>query len=90
MLTALTMPSPLPCSVDPKGLGHTFMVHGAACLKSTTKPNCTFTGGGAPPAKMFVIDVKDLLGSDWRVGGCACMYRTFDLKTAFVALPACC
>lgn len=44
-----------------------FLVHGQACLKSTTHPNCTFMGGSTPPGRMFAIDVRDLLGSDWRV-----------------------
>jgi hypothetical protein len=38
-----------------------------ACVKSQTRPQCGFTGGGAPPAKMFAIDTKELLGGDWRV-----------------------
>lgn len=52
--------------VDPKGQGNTFLVHGQACLKSQTRPQCAFTGGSTPPAKMFVVDVKDLMQSDWR------------------------
>ncbi|EFN50639.1 expressed protein [Chlorella variabilis] len=52
--------------VDPKGGGHVFLVHGQACMRSQTRPQCGFTGGGTPPAKMFMIDVKDLLQGDWR------------------------
>ncbi len=53
--------------MDPKGAGHMFLVHGQACVKSQTRPQCSFTGGGAPPAKMFSIDVKELMQGDWRV-----------------------
>lgn len=56
------------CRTDPKGLGHLFIIHGQACLRSSTKPNCSFTGGGAPPAKLYALDVKELMGGDWRVG----------------------
>ena len=55
------------CRVDPKGTGHLFLVHGQACLKSATRPQCSFEGGSAPPAKTFVIDVKELMAGDWRV-----------------------
>ena len=53
--------------MDPKGAGHLFLVHGQACLKSAARPQCSFEGGSAPPAKMFVIDVKELMAGDWRV-----------------------
>jgi len=53
--------------VDPKGAGSLFLVHGQACLKTTTRPKCSFEGGSAPPAKLFVINIKELIGSEWRV-----------------------
>lgn len=52
--------------VDPKGSGSTFLVHGQACLKSTTKPKCSFEGGGLPPAKLLQLNIKELMGGDWR------------------------
>lgn len=59
---------PLPtCRTDPKGAGAAFLVHGQACLKSTIKPKCSFEGGAAPPAKLFQLSIKELMGGDWRV-----------------------
>lgn len=55
--------------VDPKGAGHVFLVHGQACVKTSARPQCTWQGGGAPPAKMFHVDVRQLMAGDWRVGG---------------------
>ncbi|KAL4860184.1 Vacuolar protein sorting/targeting protein 10 [Chlorella vulgaris] len=52
--------------VDPLASGHVFLVHGQACVKTQARQQCSFTGGGTPPAKMFMIDVKDLMQADWR------------------------
>ena len=38
-----------------------------ACLKSTTKPKCSFEGGGLPPAKLVQLNIRELMGGDWRV-----------------------
>ncbi|KAL4423249.1 hypothetical protein ABPG77_000041 [Micractinium sp. CCAP 211/92] len=74
--------------VDPKAAGHLFLVHGQACLKSTTHPNCTFMGGSTPPGRMFAIDVRDLLGSDWR--DCNAAAGSSDYETWAVPKPDTC
>ena len=73
-----------PSRVDPKGGGHVFLVHGQACAKSLTRPQCGFAGGGTPPSKMFVIDVKDLMGSEWRVRPAALVLRLALVSALFL------
>ena len=42
---------------------------GTACEKKEAHPTCTReTGGQSPAGKMYVIDVKDIMGSDFQVG----------------------
>lgn len=79
-----------PARIDPKAAGHLFLVHGQACLKSTTRPNCTFTGGATLPGRMFPIDVRDLLGSDWRVSASAAPAHTQSCECAARAVRATC
>ena len=56
------------CRVEPKAASHVFVVHGQACLHSPTHPTCTHTKEGVKPAgKSYVVDLKPILGSDWRV-----------------------
>ena len=44
------------------------MVHGQACLKTPAHPSCTHTKEGTKPGgKIYVVDLKPVLGSDWRV-----------------------
>lgn len=43
-------------------------MHGQACVKTEARPACTFVGGDVPPAKMFVLDIQNLMQGDWRVG----------------------
>lgn len=57
--------------VEPRGASHVFVVHGRAC-PTRAAPGCTHTGGpgaGAPPGKMYVVDVKSLMGASWRECG---------------------
>ena len=45
-----------------------FVVHGQACLHSPAHPTCTHTKEGVKPTgKSYVVDLKPILGSDWRV-----------------------
>lgn len=53
--------------IDLQNSGSVFLVHGTACLKTEAHPTCSFTGGSAPPSKIFVIDVQELIGGRWRV-----------------------
>jgi hypothetical protein len=54
--------------VEPKAASHVFVVHGQACLHSPAHPTCTHTKEGVKPAgKSYVVDLKPILGSDWRV-----------------------
>lgn len=56
------------CRVEPKAASHVFVVHGQACLHSPAHPTCTHTKEGVKPAgKSYVVDLKPILGSDWRV-----------------------
>jgi hypothetical protein len=55
--------------VDPSGGSHIFYAHGHSCTKNPARPACTWTGGGSPPAKIYAVDVKDLMRDDWRVRG---------------------
>jgi hypothetical protein len=53
--------------VDPSGGGRVFLVHGQACARSEARPACTYAGGGGgPPGKLFSVDVRELLGADFR------------------------
>lgn len=52
--------------ISPGGTSTVFVVHGLACLKTEMHPQCGFAGGSAPPGKMYSIDVKDILGGDWK------------------------
>jgi sortilin len=53
--------------VDPSGGGRVFLVHGQACARSEARPACTYMGGGGgPPGKLFSVDVRELLGADFR------------------------
>jgi hypothetical protein len=75
------------CRVDPLASGHVFLVHGQACVKTQARQQCSFTGGGTPPAKMFMIDVKDLMQADWRVG---IISTATPMQAAAPALLYCC
>ena len=58
------------CRVEPKATSHVFVVHGQACLRSPQNPTCSHTKEGVKPAgKIYVVDLKPILGSDWRVRG---------------------
>jgi hypothetical protein len=54
--------------VEPKAASHVFVVHGQACLKSPQHPTCSHTREGVKPAgKNYVVDLKPIMGADWRV-----------------------
>lgn len=54
--------------VEPKAASHVFVVHGQACLKTPQHPTCSHTKEGTKPAgKIYVIDLKPIMGVDWRV-----------------------
>ena len=54
--------------VEPKAASHVFVVHGQACLKSPQHPTCSHTREGVKPAgKIYVVDLKPIMGADWRV-----------------------
>lgn len=59
----------LECSrVEPKATSHVFVVHGQACLTTPAHPTCTHSKEGTKPVgKIYVVDLKPVLGSDWRV-----------------------
>ncbi|GAB4816671.1 hypothetical protein N2152v2_003717 [Parachlorella kessleri] len=65
----LLLSAPSAAGVDASGGGHVFVAHGHSCTKNPARPACTWTGGGTPPAKMYVIDVKDLMREDLRECG---------------------
>ena len=44
-----------------------FVVHGAACRPTERYPTCTHTQGRMPAGKMYLLDIKAILGSDFRV-----------------------
>ncbi|BDA42979.1 Vacuolar protein sorting/targeting protein 10 [Coccomyxa sp. Obi] len=53
--------------VEPKAASHVFVVHGQACLKTPQHPTCSHTKEGTKPAgKIYVIDLKPIMGADWR------------------------
>ncbi|CAL5221253.1 g3408 [Coccomyxa viridis] len=53
--------------VEPKATSHVFVVHGQACLTTPAHPTCTHTKEGTKPVgKIYVVDLKPVLGSDWR------------------------
>ena len=56
------------CRVEPKATSHVFVVHGQACLTTPAHPSCTHSKEGTKPVgKIYVVDLKPVLGSDWRV-----------------------
>jgi sortilin len=65
--------------IEPRGASHVFIVHGKACRRSPTHQACGWdaAGGGAggggaassPPGRMYVLDVRTLMGPDWRECG---------------------
>ena len=58
--------------VEPTATSHTFMVHGEACARSAANPTCTHDKEGQIPAgKLYVVDVKAVMGTDWVV----CMHH---------------
>ena len=82
-------PWPHTCRVDPKGSGSTFIVHGQACLKSTTKPKCSLEGGGQPPAKLLQLNIKELMGGDWRVRAWLCLASWSSCSLLFTGKDCC-
>jgi hypothetical protein len=52
--------------VAPGGNSPLFIVHGTACLKTTSHPGCGFTGGSVPPGKMYAIDFQEILGAEYK------------------------
>ncbi|KAK9828958.1 hypothetical protein WJX72_003046 [[Myrmecia] bisecta] len=53
--------------VEPKSASHVFVVHGEACLKTSEHPTCSYTMSGQPPVgKAYVIDLKQVMGDDWK------------------------
>lgn len=58
------------CRVEPGATSHIFVVHGKACKKSDEKPRCSAIGqDDVPPGRMYVVDIRDLMGVDWKVRG---------------------
>lgn len=56
------------CRVEPQAASHTFIVHGYACQKSDEHPDCTASASQfQTDGKVFVIDVKDVMGTDFKV-----------------------
>lgn len=55
--------------VEPQGASHVFIVHGSECRKSAAHPSCTFDPTVAWQRKgmMYVIDIKAIMGDDWKV-----------------------
>lgn len=53
--------------VDSERASNVFLIIGTACVKSSTHPDCSFTGGSNPPGLMYAIDLPDVVGGDWRV-----------------------
>ena len=54
--------------VEPSAASHMFVVHGKACEKRPEHPTCTHTLSGANPAgRMYILDFRPLMGTDWRV-----------------------
>ena len=46
-----------------------FVVHGSACQQSEAYPTCSHTASYSMPAgKMYVLDMRELLGNDFQVG----------------------
>ena len=55
-----------------------FVVHGAACRPTERYPTCTYTQGRMPAGKMYLLDIKTILGSDFRVCACCCPSGAVD------------
>jgi len=62
--------------IEPRGASHVFIVHGKACRRSPTHQACGWEAGGSggggpasPPGRMYVLDVRSLMGPDWRECG---------------------
>lgn len=54
--------------VEPSAASHMFVVHGKACEKRPEHPTCTHTRSDANPAgRMYILDFRPLMGTDWRV-----------------------
>ena len=56
--------------VEPQGASHVFLVHGAECRKTASHHACTFdpTQTSRRQGIMYVIDIKTIMGNDWKVG----------------------
>jgi len=52
--------------VAPGGSSNIFYVIGTACVKSSAHPDCTFDGGSYAPGLMFVVNLPELVGDDWK------------------------
>eukprot|EP00884_Botryococcus_braunii_P007264 jgi/Botrbrau1/16539/Bobra.0327s0006.1 len=53
--------------VEPSATSHIFVVHGKACKQTPDQPTCSGSGqDDVPPGRMYVIDIKDVMGVDWK------------------------
>lgn len=54
--------------MEPQGASHVFIVHGSECRKREGN-TCTFDPQDHPTRKgmMYVLDIKELLGADYKV-----------------------
>jgi hypothetical protein len=49
---------------------HMFVVHGKACEKRPEARTCSHARHGADPVgKMYIVDFRPLMGTDWRARG---------------------
>lgn len=54
--------------MEPSATSHIFVVHGKACKKTIDQPTCSASGqDDVPPGRMYVIDIRDIMGADWKV-----------------------
>ncbi|KAL3138147.1 hypothetical protein ABBQ38_005375 [Trebouxia sp. C0009 RCD-2024] len=65
--------------VEPQGASHVFLVHGAECRKTASRQACTFDPSHTSHRKgiMYVIDIKTIMGSDWKVCNPQSDYETW-------------
>ena len=71
--------------VEPKGDSHVFIVHGEACHKTNINPTCSQDRYGTAQGRMYVLDFKALMGSDWRVSCHVVLTHPLDCS---LGLPA--
>lgn len=76
-------------------------MHGQACLKTPQHPTCSHTKEGTKPAgKIYVIDLKPIMGADWRVSlplprktwaqlPCVCMHTALLLLASSLKFACC-